>query len=69
MNLTKEWWDSIKYEGKREVHVDYTNGEHMIFENILYIVKLQTNILSLGKLYSWGCDIRLRDSFLTLNDG
>ena len=41
----------------------------MIFENILYIPKLKTNILSLGKLDSQGCDIRLRDGFLTLYDG
>ena len=26
---------SIRCEGKGEVHVDYTNGEHMIFENVL----------------------------------
>ena len=41
----------------------------MIFENIIYIPKLKTNILSLGKLDSQGCDIRLRDGFLTLYDG
>ena len=41
----------------------------MIFENVLYIPKLKTNILSLGKLDSQGCDIRLRDGFLTLYDG
>ena len=59
---------SIRYEGKREVHVECTNGERMIFENVLYIPKLKTNILILGKLDSQGCDIRLRDGFLTLND-
>ena len=31
--------------------------------------KFKTNILSLGKLDSQGCDIRLRDYFLTLHDG
>ena len=41
----------------------------MIFENVLYIPKLKTNILSLGKLDSQGCDIRLRNGFLTLYDG
>ena len=30
--------------------------------------KLKTNILSLGELDSQGCEIRLRDSFLTLYD-
>ena len=43
---------SIRYEGKGEVHVDYTNSEQLIFENILYIPKLKTNILRLRKFYS-----------------
>ena len=49
--------------------MDCTNGEHMIFENVFYILKLKTNILSLRKLDSQGCDICLRDVFLTLHDG
>ena len=60
---------SIRYEGEGKVHVDCTNDEHMIFQNVLYIPKFKTNILSLGKLYSQGFDIHLRDDFLTLNDG
>ena len=59
---------SIRYEGKGEVHVNCTNGDRMIFENIFYIPKLKTSILSLGKIDSQGCDIRLRDGFLTLYD-
>ena len=60
---------SIRYEGKGKVHVACTNGQRIIFENVLYIPKLKANILSLGKLDSQGCDIRLRDGFLTLYDG
>ena len=60
---------SIRYEDKGKVRVECTNGERMIFKNVLYIPKLKTNILSLGKLHSQGCDIRLRDGFLTLHDG
>ena len=30
---------------------------------------LKTNILSLGKLDSQGCDIHFKDGFLTLHDG
>ena len=41
----------------------------MIFENVIYIPKLKTNILILGTLDSQGCDICLRDGFLTLYDG
>ena len=60
---------SIRYEGKGEVHMDCTNGERMIFKNVLYIPKLKTNILSLEKLDSQRCDIWLRDGFFTLHDG
>ena len=59
----------VRYEGKGEVHVDYTNDERIIFKSVLYIAKLKTNILSFGKLDSQDCDICLRDSFLTLHDG
>ena len=60
---------SIRYEGKGELHVDYTNVKQMLFKNILYIAKLMTNIFSLGKLDSQGCDIISRDGFITLHDG
>ena len=59
----------IRYEGKGKVHINCTNGERMIFDNVFYIPKSNTNILSLGKLDSQGCGIRLRDGFLTLHDG
>ena len=57
---------SIRYEHRGEVHVECTNGEQMIFENVIYIPKLKTNILSLEKHDSQGCDILLRDGFVTL---
>ena len=41
----------------------------MIFESVLYMLNLKTNILSLENLNSEGCDICLRDGFLTLHDG
>ena len=42
---------SIRYEGKGEVLVDCKKkSECKIFENVLYILKLKTNILSSGKL-------------------
>ena len=59
---------SIRYEGKGEVHVDLTNAECMIFENIVYIPKLNIYILILRKRDSQGCDIHLRYGFLTLHD-
>ena len=60
---------SIMYERKGEVHVDSTNGESMIFENVFYIPKLKTNIFIFRNHDSQGCDIHLRDGFLTLHDG
>ena len=60
---------SIRYEGKGEVHVDYTTGKRIIFQSVIYIPKLKTNILSLEKLDSQVYDIHLRDDFLALHDG
>ena len=34
---------SIRYEDKGEVHVDCTNGERIIFKNVLFNPKLKTN--------------------------
>ena len=59
---------SIRYEGKGEKHVDCDNSDCMIFKIVIYIPKLKINVLSLGKLDSQGCDIHLRDGFLTLHD-
>ena len=59
---------SIRYEGKGEVHVDFSNGKCMIFNNVLYIPKLKPPILSFLKLEDRDCDIRLRNGFLTLNN-
>ena len=49
--------------------MDCTNGERMIFENFIYILKMKTNILSLGNLDCQGCDIHWREGFLALHDG
>ena len=59
----------IMYEGTGEVHVDCTDGQRMIIEDVLYIPKLKTNFLILGKFDSQGCDILLRDGFLTVHNG
>ena len=37
--------------------MDCTNGERMIFKNIIYIPKLKTNILILGNIDSQGCEL------------
>ena len=41
---------SIKYKGKGDVHMDYTNDEHMIFETVHFIPNLKSNFVMLGKL-------------------
>ena len=54
----------IRYEVKGKVHIYCTDSERMIFDNIFYIPKSKTNILSLGKLDSQGCGICLKMIFL-----
>ena len=40
---------SIRYEGKGEVHVNCTNDEHMIFENIVYLTSVKDYHLNFEK--------------------
>ena len=40
----------------------------MIIPNVLHLLDLKTNILSLGKLDDQGCKTILNSSFLTVHD-
>ena len=51
---------SIKFTGK--------NGESKILANVYYIPDLKSNIISLGQATEAGCDVRLREDYLTLHD-
>ena len=59
---------TIPYEGKGNISVTLRNGEILLIQNVLYLIDLKTNILSLGKLDDQGCKTSLSNGFLTIHD-
>ena len=59
---------SIKYEERGNVVVICKNGEEINLEGVLYLPKLKTNILSLGRLDDQGCKTSLSGGYLTIHD-
>ena len=59
---------SIEYEGRGNVEVICKNGEEIKLEGVLYLPKLKTNILSLGRLDDQGCKTSLSGGYLTIRD-
>ncbi|KAG7588970.1 Zinc finger CCHC-type [Arabidopsis suecica] len=51
---------SILFEGK--------TGEQSLLPDVYFIPELKSNILSLGQATEHGCDIRMRQNYLTLHD-
>ena len=59
---------SIKYEGRGTVIVICKNGEEIELKGVLYLPKLKTHILSLGKLDDQGCKTSLSGGYLKIRD-
>ena len=59
---------TIPYEGKNNVSVTFKTGEVLMIPNVLYLIDLKTNILSLGKLDDQGFKTLLNSGFLTIHD-
>ena len=59
---------SIKYEGRGTIIVMCKNGEEIELKGVLYLPRLKTNILSLGKLDDQGCKTSLSEGYLTIRD-
>ena len=55
-------------EGKGNISITLKNGKILIIQNVLYLLDLKTNILSLGKLDDQGCKTSLSNGFLTVHD-
>ena len=54
---------SIKYEGHGTIIVVCKNGEEIELEGVLYLPRLKTNILRLGKLDDQGCRTSLSEGY------
>lgn len=43
-------------------------GERRILADVYYIPELRSNIISLGQATKAGCDVRMKENYLTLHD-
>ena len=59
---------SIKYEGRGTINVICKNDEEIELKGVLYLPKLKTNILSVGKIDDQGCETSLSGGYLTIRD-
>lgn len=44
------------------------NGEPRVMTNVYFIPELKSNIISLGQVTESGCDIRMKEDYLTMHD-
>ena len=58
----------VDINGKGSILFEAKTGEHRLLTDIYYIPDLRSNILSLGQATEQGCDVRIRDNYLTLKD-
>ena len=59
---------SVEIEGKGSILFQSKTGEQKLVTNIYFIPNLQSNILSLGQATEVGCDVRMRQDYLTVHD-
>lgn len=58
----------VNIDGKGSILFKAKYGEQKLLTDIYYIPGLKSNILSLGKVTEYGCDVRMRLDYLTLPD-
>lgn len=58
----------IDIKGKGTISFTDMNGEARRMNDVYFIPNLRSNIISLGQATESGCDIRLKDDYLTMSD-
>ncbi|KAG7594649.1 Zinc finger CCHC-type [Arabidopsis thaliana x Arabidopsis arenosa] len=58
----------IDIKGKGSIVFVAKNGERRALHDVYYIPNLRSNIVSLGQATESGCDVRMREDYLTLYD-
>lgn len=58
----------IDIKGKGSILFVSKGGERKILADVYYIPDLKSNIISLGQATESGCDVRMREDYLTLHD-
>lgn len=58
----------IDIKGKGSISFIDKNGEKRVMTDVYFIPELKSNIISLGQATESGCDVRMREDYLTLHD-
>ncbi|KAJ9535118.1 hypothetical protein OSB04_un001804 [Centaurea solstitialis] len=58
----------IKIKGKGSILFQGKSGQQRLMTEIYFIPALKNNIISLGQATEAGCDIRMKDNYLTMHD-
>ncbi|KAJ0532326.1 putative RNA-directed DNA polymerase [Helianthus annuus] len=58
----------VTIKGKGSILFEGKTGEQKLLTDIYYIPDLQSNVMSLGQVTEFGCEIRMKDNFLTMFD-
>ncbi|KAJ9541813.1 hypothetical protein OSB04_028319 [Centaurea solstitialis] len=58
----------IKIKGKGSILFQGKSGQQQLMTEIYFIPALKNNIISLGQATEAGCDIRMKDNYLTIHD-
>ena len=58
----------VEINGKGSILFEARTEEHKLLTDIYYIPELKSNIISLGQATEQGCDVRMKDNYLTLRD-
>lgn len=58
----------IDIKGKGSILFCCKNGDHKVLSDVYYIPNLRSNIISLGQATESGCDVRMKEGYLTLHD-
>ncbi|XP_076943581.1 uncharacterized protein LOC143613864 [Bidens hawaiensis] len=59
----------VDISGKGSILYEAKSGEHRLLTDVYFIPSLRNNIVSLGQASEHGCDIHIKDNYLTMYDG
>ena len=58
----------IDMKGKGSINFVSENRSKLVLTDVYYIPELRSNIISLGQAIEAGCEVRIKDNYLTLHD-
>ena len=67
-NVSFEDSSKVWIEGKCTILISFKDGSHKLIDDVYYVPKWKSNILSLGQIFEKGYEILMKDEYLWLKD-